>query len=148
MSALRHPQTINIRAEYGTSSNGVFSRPGSRLTTGLFCTPSPWQNPGMEPTREQKIWQVVLAIPEGRVASYGQVADMAGLGRQARFVGRALGKLPSGHAVPWFRVIRNNGQIAFPEGSEIFLRQQSLLEKEGVEVVNGRVAMGRFRWQP
>lgn len=102
----------------------------------------------MEPTREQKIWQVVLAIPEGRVASYGQVAEMAGLVRQARFVGRALGSLPDGHAVPWFRVIRNNGQIAFPQGSDTFAKQTSLLENDGVEVVNGRVSMRRFRWQP
>jgi methylated-DNA-protein-cysteine methyltransferase-like protein len=102
----------------------------------------------MEVTREQRIWQVVLAIPPGHVVSYGQVADMAGLGRQARFVGKALGKLPSGHSVPWFRVIRNTGQIAFPEGSETFERQKSLLENEGVEVVNGRVSMKRFRWRP
>jgi methylated-DNA-protein-cysteine methyltransferase-like protein len=102
----------------------------------------------MEPTREQKIWQVVLAIPEGKVASYGQIADMAGLGRQARFVGKALGKLPAGHSVPWFRVIRTTGQIAFPPGSDTFERQKSLLESEEIEVINGRVPMARFRWQP
>lgn len=72
---------------------------------------------------------------------------MAGLGRQARYIGRALGKLPQGHAVPWYRVIRSNGQIAFPEGSEIYQEQVGRLEAEGVEVVNGRVAMRRFRWQ-
>lgn len=102
----------------------------------------------MEPTREQRIWQVVLAIPPGRVASYGQVADMAGLGRQARFVGKALGKLPEGHSVPWFRVIRTTGQIAFAMGSDTFERQKALLQEEGVEVVNGRVSMRRFRWRP
>lgn len=102
----------------------------------------------MDPTREQRIWQVVLAIPPGRVASYGQVADMAGLGRQARFVGRALGKLPAGHSVPWFRVIRTTGQIAFPPGSDTFERQRSLLEQDGVEVVNGRVSMRQYRWRP
>ncbi|MGO1500041.1 MAG: MGMT family protein [Marinobacter sp.] len=100
-----------------------------------------------EPSKDQKIWQVVLAIPRGKVASYGQVAEMAGLGRQARYIGRALGKLPKGHSVPWYRVIRSNGQIAFPEGSEIYNEQVGLLQAEGVEVVNGRVAMGRFRWQ-
>lgn len=99
-----------------------------------------------EPSKDQKIWQVVLAIPAGKVASYGQVAEMAGLGRQARYIGRALGKLPQGHTVPWYRVIRSNGQIAFPEGSDIYQEQVSLLEAEGVEVVNGRVAMSRFRW--
>lgn len=101
-----------------------------------------------EPTREQKIWQVVTAIPAGKVASYGQVADMAGLGRQARFVGRALGKLPAGHSVPWYRVIRTNGQIAFPEGSPAYIRQTSLLKEEGVEVIDGRVSMRVYRWTP
>jgi methylated-DNA-protein-cysteine methyltransferase-like protein len=100
-----------------------------------------------EPTKDQKIWQVVLAVPEGRVVSYGQVAEMAGLGRQARYIGRALGKLPAGHSVPWYRVIRSNGLIAFPEGSDIFREQVSRLEAEGVEVINGRVSMSRFRWQ-
>ena len=102
----------------------------------------------MEPTKDQKIWQVVLSIPEGKVASYGQVADMAGLGRQARYIGRALGKLPAGHSVPWYRVLRTNGQIAFPENSPTFLKQKQLLEHEGVEVINGRVSMPQFRWQP
>ncbi|MDC0663843.1 MGMT family protein [Marinobacter sp. SS21] len=102
----------------------------------------------MEPSREQRIWQVVSAIPAGKVVSYGQVAAMAGLGRQARFVGRALGMLPSDHDLPWFRVIRSNGQIAFPEGSEQFRRQVELLTKDGVEVANGRVSMSRFRWEP
>ncbi len=100
-----------------------------------------------EPGKDQKIWQVVLAIPPGKVASYGQVAEMAGLGRQARYIGRALGKLPKGHAVPWYRVIRSNGQIAFPEGSDIYREQVGLLQAEGVEVVNGKVAMRLFRWQ-
>lgn len=100
-----------------------------------------------EPTKDQKIWQVVLAIPAGKVASYGQVAEMAGLGRQARYIGRALGKLPRGHSVPWYRVIRSNGQIAFPRGSDIYHEQVSRLQAEGVDVVDGRVSMRRFRWQ-
>lgn len=102
----------------------------------------------MEPSREQKIWHVLNAIPQGKVASYGQVADMAGLGRKARFVGRVLGMLPPGHGLPWFRVVRSNGQIAFPDGSEAFERQVRLLTRDGVEVTNGKVSMARFRWQP
>ncbi|NMT64766.1 MGMT family protein [Marinobacter orientalis] len=101
-----------------------------------------------EPTKDQKIWQVVAAIPAGRVASYGQVAHMAGLGRQARYIGRALGKLPEGHAIPWYRVIRSDGRIAFPIGSEAFEVQARSLREEGVEVVNGRVAMRRYGWNP
>ena len=102
----------------------------------------------MELSREQKIWQVVVAIPEGLVASYGQVADMSGLGRQARFVGRALGMLPDGHSVPWHRVIRSNGQIAFPIGSEKFEEQAQRLRQEGVEVREGRIPMKTFQWNP
>jgi methylated-DNA-protein-cysteine methyltransferase related protein len=101
-----------------------------------------------EPTKDQKIWQVVAAIPRGSVASYGQVADMAGLGRQARYIGKALGKLPAGHAIPWYRVIRSDGQIAFPIGSEKFEVQAQSLREEGVEVIGGRVSMRRFGWRP
>jgi methylated-DNA-protein-cysteine methyltransferase-like protein len=101
-----------------------------------------------EPTKDQKIWQVVAAIPAGRVASYGQIADMAGLGRQARYIGKALGKLPEGHAIPWYRVIRSNGQIAFPLGSEKFEEQIQRLMEEGIVVVDGRVNMRRFGWMP
>ncbi|MBW7470421.1 MGMT family protein [Marinobacter sp. F4218] len=102
----------------------------------------------MEPNKDQKIWQVVLSIPEGKVASYGQVAGMAGLGRQARYIGRALGKLPEGHSVPWYRVIRSNGQIAFPEGSPTFVLQKELLERDGVEVKNGKINLREYQWQP
>lgn len=99
-----------------------------------------------EPGKDQKIWQVVAAIPAGKVASYGQVAEMAGLGRQARYIGRALGKLPAGHEIPWYRVLRSNGQIAFPQGSDMYHEQVSRLQAEGVEVVSGRVSMKQFRW--
>lgn len=102
----------------------------------------------MEESKDQKIWQVVLSIPKGKVASYGQVAKMAGLGRQARYIGRALGKLPAGHQIPWYRVLRSNGQIAFPEGSEQFENQKAKLEQEGVEVERGRVKLNVHQWRP
>ncbi len=102
----------------------------------------------MEFTKQQRIWQVVMAIPAGKVASYGEVAQMAGLGRQARFVGKALGMLPQGHDVPWHRVLRTTGQIAFPVGSERFELQAGLLAEEGVEVIGTRVAMAVYRWRP
>ncbi len=73
---------------------------------------------------------------------------MAGLGRQARYIGKALGKLPEGHSIPWYRVIRSNGQIAFPLGSERFETQAQSLREEGVEVIDGRVSMRRFGWRP
>ncbi|MBL3554894.1 MULTISPECIES: MGMT family protein [Marinobacter] len=101
-----------------------------------------------EPTKDQKIWQVVAAIPAGCVASYGQIAHMAGLGRQARYIGKALGKLPEGHSIPWYRVIRSNGQIAFPLGSVAFEVQAQNLREEGVVVVDGRISMKQYQWRP
>ncbi|KXS52337.1 MAG: methylated-DNA-protein-cysteine methyltransferase related protein, partial [Marinobacter sp. T13-3] len=64
------------------------------------------------------------------------------------FVGRALGRLPAGHSIPWHRVIRSNGQIAFPEGTEARQLQTEKLRMEGVEVIKGRVRMKAFQWQP
>ncbi len=87
-------------------------------------------------------------IPSGCVASYGQVADLAGLPGRARLVGKALGKTPTHLNLPWFRVIKSNGQLAFPAGSEMALCQQGLLQQEGVVVLNNRVPMADFRWQP
>jgi methylated-DNA-protein-cysteine methyltransferase-like protein len=82
------------------------------------------------------------------VASYGQVAREAGLGRGARLVGRALGAYEGGEPLPWHRVINAQGRISLPPGSRAALEQRRRLENEGVVFVDGRVAMRRFAWQP
>ena len=99
-------------------------------------------------SREQIIWQVVCAIPPGRVASYSQVASLAGLQGLARFVGRTMSQLPEGSDVPWHRVLKQDGRIAFPPDSNRFLHQKRRLTEEGVLVESGRVAMSQFRWKP
>lgn len=99
-------------------------------------------------TAHQKIWQTVLQIPSGKVASYGQIADLAGLPGRARMVGKALGKAPEKMVLPWHRVLRSNGQLAFPSGSDALQRQKGLLQEEGVVVTNNRVAMKQWQWQP
>ncbi len=98
--------------------------------------------------RYARIWRVVAAIPPGQVASYGQVADLAGIARGARQAARALGKAPADMQLPWFRVVRANGQIAIAKDSPGYQRQRQQLLSEGVEVSNGRVNMRRFRWLP
>ena len=95
----------------------------------------------------RRIWRTVEQIPAGRVATYGQIADLAGLGRSARRVGRALRELPANSGVPWHRVIRAGGQIAFPAGSDAFNRQRSRLEHEGVSLLKGRIDLGVYGWQ-
>jgi methylated-DNA-protein-cysteine methyltransferase-like protein len=92
--------------------------------------------------RYGRIYNVVASIPRGAVASYGQVAAMAGLPRRARLVGRALAVCP--RRVPWHRVLNAAGRISLPGGSSSYARQVQLLEAEGVEVRNGRVAARHF----
>ena len=93
------------------------------------------------------IYQVVAAIPKGKVCSYGEVAKMAGLPGYARFVGRTLKTLPPGSSIPWHRVLNSQGKISFPEGSDGLVRQQQALLAEGVLVTNGKVSMTRFAWK-
>jgi methylated-DNA-protein-cysteine methyltransferase-like protein len=94
----------------------------------------------------QRIWQVVASIPLGKVASYSQVATLAGLPRGARLVGRILGALPPDSKLPWYRVIRADGKLAFPEGSDRYQRQRDRLEQDGVAVVKGKVSRQLFQW--
>lgn len=95
-----------------------------------------------------RVWRTVQLIPLGKVASYGQVADLAGLPGRARLVGKSLGFVPKQINVPWHRVLRSNGQIAFPLGSEQSRQQTGFLQEEGVTVLNNRVKLSLFQWQP
>jgi methylated-DNA-protein-cysteine methyltransferase-like protein len=91
-----------------------------------------------------RVFAAIAAIPPGRVASYGAIAQRAGLPGRARLVGKLLGEVPEGMSLPWFRVLRSSGQIAFPPGSRGFREQSRLLRAEGVDVKNGRVPLSRF----
>jgi methylated-DNA-protein-cysteine methyltransferase-like protein len=94
-----------------------------------------------------RIHQVVLRIPKGRVATYGQIARLAGLRGQARLVGYAMHALPGGTRVPWQRVVNARGEISLPGTSAV--RQRKLLETEGVRFdARGRIDLDRFLWQP
>ncbi len=95
-----------------------------------------------------RIWQTTLQIPPGKVASYGQIADLAGLPGRARMVGKALGYAPKDLQVPWYRVLRSDGRIAFPAGSEHAQLQTGLLQEENVVVLNNRVKLKEYQWQP
>lgn len=96
----------------------------------------------------RRVWQVVEAIPEGRVASYGQVAKLAGLNGGARRVGGALAKAPDRNRLPWHRILKADGKIALPAGSAGRREQIRRLKNEGVAVANDRVDMNKFQWQP
>jgi len=97
--------------------------------------------------RYELIWSVVRKVPRGRVATYGQIAELAGLEGHARQVGYALHHLPDGSNVPWHRVINAKGEISPRTAGDSHELQRMLLEAEGVEIdVRGRIDLGVFRW--
>lgn len=99
-----------------------------------------------------KIWETVQAIPVGKVACYGQIADLSGLPGRARMVGKALGCVPKSgwknDIVPWYRVINSQGKISFTKGGEQFIRQTELLLDEQVVVLGGKIKLSQFQWLP
>ncbi len=93
------------------------------------------------------ILDAVRKIPSGRVSSYGEIAARAGLKGRARLVGRVLGLAPENHPVPWYRVLKSDGRIAFPIGSDAYKEQSKRLRKEGVVVSKtGRVDLEKHGW--
>jgi len=94
----------------------------------------------------QKIYSVVRKIPRGRVATYGQVAKIAGVGNQPRRVGYALGILEEDD-VPWHRVVNAKGEISPRWDPDAPDRQKSLLLEEGIEFDKGRIELAKFQWK-
>ena len=103
-------------------------------------------NKQMTPTAqlEALVWQLVASIPAGRVATYGQIARLAGLPQQARLVGRILARLPAETRLPWHRVVNSRGEISNPNPT----RQYQHLTNEGIAVANHRVSLRTYQWQP
>jgi len=104
--------------------------------------------PRRESDSYTRIYAAVKRIPRGRVATYGQIAKLAGLPGQARQVGYALHALRSATAVPWQRVVNAAGAISLrPTTGGV--TQRILLEKEGVRFdARGRIALRTFGWRP
>lgn len=102
--------------------------------------------PALDPPA--RILAAVRRIPRGKVCTYGDVADVAGLPRRARLVGTVLRQTPASRDLPWFRVINAGGRISFPVGSDAYRRQRSRLEAEGVVFVGGRVNLKQYGWPP
>lgn len=98
--------------------------------------------------KRQRIWQVIVQIPAGKVASYGQIASLAGLPGAARLVGNVLKKLPEDSRLPWYRVINSQGKISLPVSSPSYKRQIEQLNDEGVIVLHNRISLKKYRWNP
>lgn len=100
----------------------------------------------MEQSVFELIYEVVKQIPKGKVATYGQVAALAGNKRWARVVGYALHANPEPGIIPCHRVVNRNGEVskAFAFGGEN--RQIELLESEGVSFIDGKVDLSKYGW--
>ncbi len=98
----------------------------------------------------QRIYAVISRIPEGCVATYGQVAFLAGIPHGARRVGYALSALQGKSSVPWHRVVNAQGRVSPRSGGSCADEVQRLrLESEGVGFgANGRIALDRYQWRP
>ena len=92
---------------------------------------------------QDRVWQLVHQIPTGRVATYGQIAHMAGMPSHSRLVGRILSRLPQDTTLPWHRVINSQGRITNPNKA----LQAQRLQNEGVTLINGRVSLRHYGWQ-
>jgi methylated-DNA-protein-cysteine methyltransferase-like protein len=108
---------------------------------------------GRNPTAERSprwraIYEVVARIPRGKVATYGQVASLAGYPGQARQVGYALAGMPEDLDLPWHRVINAKGEVSPRTWTNMHEYQQALLEREGIAFRSGRLDLKRYRWDP
>jgi len=93
------------------------------------------------------IFQVIVQIPYGRVASYGQIARLAGIPKHSRLVGYVLKHMDADSSLPWYRVINSQGKISLSklndQGQNI---QAQLLMAEGILVIGDKVKMKEFQW--
>ncbi len=100
----------------------------------------------IQDTFARRVYQIVAAIPEGCVTTYGEVAQLAGSPRAARQVGGVLKRLPEGSRLPWHRVVNRHGVISLT-GPDLQRQRQALLA-EGVQVSGqGEIDLQRYRWR-
>ena len=97
-------------------------------------------------TFPQRVYQIVAAIPEGCVTTYGEVARLAGSPRAARQVGGVLKRLPEGSTLPWHRVINRHGQIS-QQGEDFHRQRQALLAEGIIFGPHSTVDFDRYGWR-
>ena len=103
-------------------------------------------NPAIAAQRYVRIYDLVRQVPPGQVATYGQVALLAGVG-SARLVGRAMAMLPNGSSVPWWRVLNSQGRISARKDGRPDPAQRRMLKEEGVFLDRrGRVDFATVAW--
>ena len=104
----------------------------------------------MESTEFTKnVISFIKKIPKGKIATYGQIAKLAGKPQGSRGVAWILHSSTLKHDLPWHRVINSQGKISFPEGTDHYFKQRRLLEVEGVHFrESGKIDLKLFQWKP
>lgn len=102
----------------------------------------------VENLMRRAIYETVARVPHGKVATYGQIATLAGYPGRARQVGYALAGMPEEWDLPWHRIINAQGKVSPRTGSKFHLLQYELLEGEGIAFVQNRIDLKLFLWQP
>lgn len=95
----------------------------------------------------EKILTVIAQIPKGKVATYGQIAKVAGIPKNARQVGYVLRHLQDA-SIPWFRVVNSKGEIATRGGECELIQKEALLEEKVEFDARDRISLKKFGWQP
>lgn len=101
----------------------------------------------MEKSIFEIIYEIIYQIPKGKVAAYGQIAELAGNRRWARVVGYALHAVPQGSDIPWHRVVKKDGEVFGGAESPGGKYQTELLKAEGVGFKGGYVDMKKYQWK-
>lgn len=100
------------------------------------------------PVRRRDFYEVIAQVPPGRVATYGQIATLAGYPGLARQVGYALAATPDDWDLPWHRIINAQGRVSPRAHSRFHEFQEELLRREGIVFVAGRIDLSRYGWHP
>lgn len=96
----------------------------------------------------RQVLHYILRIPRGKVATYGQIAKLAGKPQGARGVAWILHSSSTVHKLPWHRVLNTKGKISFEKGSHNFRKQKLLLISEGVDVtIDGALSLAKYQWK-
>ena len=98
--------------------------------------------------REIRLYTVIQGIPVGKVATYGQIASLAGLPGAARLVGKILSGLPADTSLPWHRVVNAAGKISMPEDSDSFNEQKKRLTRENIISIGSQISLKQYLWKP
>ena len=94
----------------------------------------------------KRVIEIILKVPVGKVATYGQIAQLAGNSKATRQISRILHSSSAKYDLPWHRVINSQGRISMRNG-EGFEMQKAMLESEGIEVNNDRISLKKHQWE-